>query len=821
MTLSAATCHHCAQKVGRDAVIRPIQGVDRTFCCQGCLAVCELIHAEGLDGFYRHRSQTLITPESIDDVTEQEYRLYDVPALQETFVVPHTDQTLEATLLITGLSCAACIWLIEQHMAKHPGLVRLDINHSTQRARLVWDPQQTRLSDILLGIRALGFTIRPFQADQAEQALEHEQKRAIVRLLLAGIGTMQSMMLAIPLYFGLLNDVTETQQQFFRYVSWLIATPVVFYSAGPFFRAALRDIRTRYLTMDVPVSLGIGFAYLASAWITLFGGEEVYFDAVCMFTFFLSLGRFLEQRARLTFGLASQSVQQLIPPAARRMSDAGEEVILSHRLQPGDRILVRPGEAIPADGRILQGESAINEAALTGEYLPETRRPGDAVSAGTLNGENPLVIEVDRAGQNTRLSAILRVLERAQSDKPRTAQVADRIARFFVARVLIISALVYIGWSLAGSDRAFDIMLSVLVVTCPCALSLATPTALTAATTTLRRAGFLPTRGHALEALADIDTLVFDKTGTLTEGTLRRTRTTQLGMIDTDRCIAIAAGMEHHSEHPIAHAFRDDPRIQISEVTNHPGGGLSAQHEDQTYYLGHAAFIQTHLALPMAPEATHTGPAIYLAHADGWLARFDLDDQPRYTAREAIRALHALGIRTEMLSGDRSQHVAHVAKALGIEHYTAGASPEAKLAHLQSLEKDGRQVAMTGDGLNDLPVMAGARLSIAMGSGTDITQVQADAILLTNQLDILPEAIHIARQTRRVIKQNMSWALGYNLVALPVAIAGLVPPWAAAIGMSASSLIVVLNALRLTRSKVQATRESAAIETSPLTQNPV
>lgn len=802
--MSRETCFHCGEPiVGDRDITLDIDGLAQRFCCQGCRAVCQLIVDENLAGFYQHRTANPTPPRELTAPEIEQLRLYDHPVVKAGFVEPHPaaqeqPTECEAQLLIEGISCAACIWLLEHHMMSQPGVRLFSVNHSTQRARLVWVPHETALSDLLISVAALGYGARPYQPDEAESRLQRQKRSALIRLCVAGAGAMQSMMLAVPLYFGLIDGVSDDLIQFFRWVSLLVATPVVFYSARPFFSNTLRDLRTRHLTMDVPVALAIGLAYLASAWVTLLGGAEVYFESVCMFTFFLSLGRFIEMQARYRAGLTGAAMGSL-PPAIATRRQANELVVVPvHELRMDDLIQVRPGEIVPVDGMIESGYSTLNEAALTGEYLPEERGPGSAAHAGAINGESPLSIRVTQTGNQTRLASILRILDRVQSEKPPVARLADRIAGVFVSRILLIAPVVGIGWWLAGSPLAFDIALSVLVVTCPCALSLATPTALTAATVALRRSGFLPTRGHTLESLNTIDTVVFDKTGTLTEGHLTLVDVTVLGSLSRETCLALAAGLEQFSEHPISKAF-DGMRsasVQVNNARNHLAAGLTGEHGGQTVAIGHGAFIarQTGLNVPLDDNP---GLCIYLARDQELLARFRLDDTLRPDARETVDALHDKGIRTILLSGDRSGHVQHIARQLGINEVLGQASPEDKLDYLRELEHQGRHVMMVGDGLNDLPVMAGATVSVALGTAADLTQLRADAILLGSQLNRLPVALQTARRARRVIRQNMGWALIYNLCALPLAAAGLVPPWLAALGMSVSSLVVVLNALRL------------------------
>ncbi|OEY67182.1 heavy metal translocating P-type ATPase [Marinobacter sp. X15-166B] len=798
------SCYHCGEPVdGAPLISLELDGQQQRFCCYGCRAVCETIHNEGLTGFYQHRTAPAVTPRELTKTEHDRLLELDHPLMQKAFVSP-VSGGLEAQLLIQDITCAACIWLLEKHLALQPGVLAFSVNHTTQRARLAWDPQQAHLSDLLIAIHRLGYRARAYQASEAERALKAENRSALIRLCVAGLGSTQSMMLAFPLYFEIHSGVSPEFVQFFRWFSLLVATPVILYSARPFFDNAIRDLRSRHLTMDVPVATAIGLAYLASVWVTLMGGEEVYFEAVCMFTFFLSLGRYIEAQARYRAGITGQAMAGTQPEAATRERNGELQLVPVHELEIGDLIQVKPGETLPVDGEITAGHSTLNEAALTGEYLPETRSPGDSVHAGSINGENPLTVRVLRTGSQTRLSNILRILDRVQAEKPPVALMADRIAGIFVSRILILAPVVWIGWWLAGADNAFDITLSVLVVTCPCALSLATPTALTSATVRLRRLGFLPTRGHTLESLHKIDTVVFDKTGTLTQGRLTLVATECFGDLTAAQALALATGLEARSEHPIAKAFKSRRSEPVTEVENHIGGGLTGVWRGQPVYIGHSEFVSRYVSTPLPSRTSGHGIEIWLAADNRWLACFTLDDQLRADAKPALARLQQMGIQTLLLSGDRSGHVQYIAEQLHIDRAIGQASPEDKLAHLRRLKAEGHTIMMVGDGLNDLPSMAGAEVSVAMGSAADLTQLSADAVLMNGQLKHLITAINTSAQTRRVIRQNLLWALTYNASALPLAAAGLVPPWAAAIGMSASSLLVVLNALRLSRDRATA-----------------
>jgi Cu2+-exporting ATPase len=594
-------------------------------------------------------------------------------------------------------------------------------------------------------------------------------------------------------------DLSPELHTILRWVALFLTTPIVFYSCAPFFKGAMRDLRTRHLTMDVSVSLAIGSAYIAGIWTSITGVGELYFDAVGMFALFLLAGRYLERRARERTAAATAQLVNLLPASCLRLSADGQsERILLSELRVGDRVLVHPGAILPADGKILDGQSSIDESLLTGEYLPQPRTLGDAVTAGTLNVEGALTVEVLALGQDTRLSAIVRLLDRAQAEKPRLAEIADRAAQWFLLLTLIASACIGLLWWELDSSRAFWIVLAMLVATCPCALSLATPTALTAATGTLHKLGLLLTRGHVLEGLNQIDTVIFDKTGTLTEGRLALRSIRPLGALDSDQCLSLAAALENRSEHPIARAFGRAP-LAAEEVHSTPGLGLEGVVGEQRLRIGQPGFVceLSGAAVPRMPE--EAGQWLLLGDTVGALAWFVLDDRLRADAPALLKACKARGWRTLLLSGDSSPMVASVAAELGIDEARGGLRPDDKLQVLQQLHKEGRKVLMLGDGVNDVPVLAAADISVAMGSATDLAKTSADAVLLSNRLDALVQAFSLARRTRRVIIENLLWAGLYNGLMLPFAALGWITPVWAAVGMSISSLTVVLNALRLTR----------------------
>ena len=808
-------CYHCALPVPSGSRFTAVVlGEPREFCCPGCQAVAEAIVAGGLESYYQHRSEASANPEALPVQLVDELALYDRADVQKPFVRQEGDLA-ETTLLMEGISCAACGWLIEKHLRTLPAVAEARLNLSNHRLHVSWADGQLPLSQILAELRHIGYAAHPYQADRASEQLASENRLALRQLGVAGLLWFQAMMATMATWPEFNIDLSPELHTILRWVALFLTTPIVFYSCAPFFKGAMRDLRTRHLTMDVSVSLAIGSAYIAGIWTSITGVGELYFDAVGMFALFLLAGRYLERRARERTAAATAQLVNLLPASCLRLDETGQsERILLSELQLGERILVQPGSILPADGKILDGQSSIDESLLTGEYLPQPRAPGDAVTAGTLNVEGALTVQVLALGQDTRLSAIVRLLDRAQAEKPRLAEIADRAAQWFLLLSLIAAAAIGMLWWELDSSRAFWIVLAMLVATCPCALSLATPTALTAATGTLHKLGLLLTRGHVLEGLNQIDTVIFDKTGTLTEGRLVLRSIRPLGALDSDQCLSLAAALENRSEHPIARAFGRAP-LAAEDVHSKPGLGLEGIVGEQRLRIGQADFVCA-LSAAAAPAMPHEpGQWLLLGDGSGPLAWFVLDDRLRDDAPALLAACKARGWRTLLLSGDSSPMVASVAAELGIDEARGGLRPDDKLQVLQQLHKEGRKVLMLGDGVNDVPVLAAADISVAMGSATDLAKTSADAVLLSNRLDALVQAFTLARRTRRVIIENLLWAALYNGLMLPFAALGWITPVWAAVGMSISSLTVVLNALRLTRlpSSPQACARS---ETRPL-----
>jgi Cu2+-exporting ATPase len=784
------SCYHCGEDVPANTDFKvEILGEIRDMCCPGCETVAQTIVESGLVSYYQYRTAPA---EKADLVPEQLQALihYDNEDVQSEFV-RHHENTSEVTLSLEGVSCAACAWLIEKQVSGVKGLVSIRVNTTTNRALLAWDKTQVRLSELLSVIHKLGYKAAPFEADKQEASYHRTMKQYLYRLGIAGLATMQVMMLAVALYLEVFGDLEPEFKNYFRWVSLIFATPVLLYSALPFYLNAWRSIKGRTLGMDVPVSIALIFAYVASLVATVTEQGEVFFESISMFTFFLLVGRFLEMRARRKAAAASGNLLKLIPAIATTLD--GEQIPVK-TLKVGDRIRVLPGEHIPADGKVISGRIHIDESMLTGESIHVVRKSGDSVYAGTLNGDESFELEVTNSKAESRISNIVRLQDEAQHSKPKIAEIADVVARYFVGAILIISAGTWFYWHQTKPDDAFWIMLSVLVATCPCALSLATPTALTCATSRMGNFGILLRKGHVFETLCKINHLVVDKTGTLTKGDIEISETKTFTSITEAEALAIAAALEAHANHPIARAFSDFglEDVTVSDVQNVIGSGIQGVWDNKVVKIGSATFV--------VGNNRDESNAVYLSVEDVHAATFYYRDPIRKESKAFIQRFADAGIKTTLLTGDSLQNAKPVADEMGIDHVIASAKPEDKLAYLKGLDKSDITM-MVGDGINDAPTLAGAHLSVAMGGGTDVAKASADMTLLGDNLEKLLEARLLAIRTRKIIRENLAWSLGYNLLILPLAVAGLVAPYVAVVGMSASSIIVVSNSLRLLKEK--------------------
>ncbi|HEY5701003.1 MAG TPA: cation-translocating P-type ATPase [Gammaproteobacteria bacterium] len=732
--------------------------------------------------------------------------VYADTAVEQSLTRP-VPQGTEAYFLIDDIRCGNCALTVERALQNLSGIIEAEVNFATHRARAVWDPGKLRLIDVLNAVRNSGYAARPFDSAKTESGIRFERRDRLRRLGIAALFGMQVMTISIALYAGEYYGMEATIEQMLRWLALVLSLPVIGYAAIPFLSAAIDGLRHARLNMDVPVSLGLLVAFLGSVHATVRAQGDVYFDSVSMFVFLLLLARYFEFSIRARHARDAESAITEPPATAVRIGTEGgvrtETLVVASALVVGDKVFVACGEIIPADGVIIKGTTTVDESLLTGESLPIAKAAGDAVIAGSVNFDNPVEMRVVCATDDSTLAHTLRLMERARQLKPKTLALADKVAAHFVGAVLMLAAVVAAFWWYTAPDQWLSVTISVLVVTCPCALSLATPAAFTAAIGNLARRGLILTRSDALERLTKINRFVFDKTGTLTIGRLTVRSICLYADLDEAHVLRIAASLEHGVNHPIGHAFTrrgNLPACPAVDLQVTPGRGVQGRVDGRLYAMGSADFIRDRLpAGDRVRSIESSAPAdalVLLADENDVLASFTLEDVVREDASALVAHLRGFQVNISILSGDRSQNVEQVSAALDIPDARSALRPEEKLAAIREMQQRGEVVAVAGDGINDAPVLAGADVSIAMGNGPRAAQASADVILLSDRLEDIAAGVAIARRTRRIVIQNLSWALAYNVLALPAAVAGMVPPWLAAIGMSLSSLVVVANSLR-------------------------
>lgn len=718
----------------------------------------------------------------------------------------------ESSWLLSGMYCAACAGLIEQALGGVPGVEEVQVSAAAQRARVRWDPARTTASALVQAVRVAGYDAVPDAAAPARELRRAERRKALWRLFVASFCAMQVMMFATPSYVATGQELAPDLRQLLNWGSWLVSIPVLLFSAGPYLQGAWRALGHRRISMDVPVALGVLVTFVASSGATfapggLFG-SDVYFDSMTMFISFLLAGRFMEMNARHRAAESLEKTLSGMPETAQRLRDDGsEETVSVQRLVVGDRVRVALGAAFPADGVLAVGQTQADEALLTGESRPVAKPLGASLVGGSINLGAPVVMQVSRVGADTRFEAIVTMMREALSQRPAMAQWADAWAGPFLWTVLLLAGSAAAYWSVVEPARAVWVAVSVLIVTCPCALSLAAPAALVSAVGALARRGVMVQRLQALEALARLDRLFLDKTGTLTED---RPRCVAAWRPDGEPAVvadvAAAQSLARWSSHPLAQSLALDagaspdpaPAPTWSDVSEHAGAGLEARDaQGQRWRLGSRAWVADTADAPAPADAA--GPEVWFGRVGEPTVRFLFDEVLRADAAQALQALRAGGVQLALLSGDSDERAARLAARLGIPQAVGGALPEDKLAVIAAAQARGEVVGMVGDGVNDAPVLARADVSLAMGQGALVSRVHADAVIVSSRLADLAFAHALARRTHLVVRQNLAWAAAYNALSIPLAMMGWLPPWAAGLGMALSSLLVVGNALRLSR----------------------
>lgn len=783
-------CLHCGQDKVEGAGISAGDGRG-PFCCTGCAAAYDLVQGLGLERYYDRR---IVDPDARPIRPDD-----DSPAIDYTpHARPAEDGTEQLHLMIDGLQCAACVWLIESAMSRQPGIVQARMNMTTRRLLLRWRSGETDANSVVETVARLGYRAVPYDPDRIGTSQKKAETELVRAMAVAGFATSNVMLLSVSVWAGHATGMGEATRDLLHWISALICMPAIVYSLRPFLRSALAALRVGRTNMDVPVSIGVTLATSMSLFEIINSGPHAYFDGAIMLLFFLLVGRFLDQRAR---GQARSAAEQLLGLNAGSVTvlrpDGRSAILPPDQVSPGDTVLVAVGERIAIDGKVIEGTSDLDSALITGETVPGVVRPGDQVFAGTINLTAPLRLRVTAAGEGTLLAEIVRLMEVAEQGRAKYVALADRLSRHYAPVIHVAALSTFLGWYFIG-DVAWQVSLmnavAVLIITCPCALALAVPVVQVISSGRLMRQGILLKSPTALERMAGVDTVVFDKTGTLTEG---RPVPQLQGIAAAD--LELAASIAKSSRHPLARALANAvPNATVAEgVQEIAGAGLELDGPDGVIRLGSRRFTGV-----SADLADADGPEFWLARPGAMPVRFTFIDTPRADAAQVVAGLKARGIDVQLLSGDRRGAVAVVAEQLGIADWRAEQTPGDKAAFLEQLTASGRKVLMVGDGLNDAPALASASVSMSPSTAVDVSQTAADVIFQGHKLRPIIETWEVARRSGKLVRQNFTIALCYNLCAMPLAMAGQLTPLIAALAMSSSSLIVIVNALRLSRGTV-------------------
>ncbi|MFO7808304.1 heavy metal translocating P-type ATPase [Guyparkeria sp.] len=800
----AERCFHCDLPVPWGERHRAtVLDAERAFCCPGCQAVASSVVSAGLEDYYAHRdSPANRAPGETAEALIDRLRVFDNESLQRDFLTRHGDLA-EVSLVLEEIRCAACLWLNEQQLRRLDGVRDVEIDYNSQQARVRYDPATVALSEILATIEAIGYHAHPFDPTRRNALLAEQRHRNVERLLFALILAMPIMAFSVAGYWmgGPGADGKLPLWEIIgRFSALIVTTLVLVYSGRDFLAGALRDLRNLRLGMDVPIALGLTVAWTGSVFATLQQSGEVYFDSIAMFVTFVLIARVIEIRGRLRAADAMDRLMRIIPRRARCWRDGDWTEVPVVELSPGDRLLLRPGEVVPVDAT-LRGDRAIefDESVLTGESRPVRRQPGDLVIAGATNLDQPAELEVTRAEEQSMMATIHGLIRRGSAARPKVARLADRVASYFVAAVLVIAALTATWWMIHDPVQALANTVAVLIVTCPCALALATPVTLALSAGEMAGRHIIPQRMESVEALANADCLVFDKTGTLTEGRPGiQARESLDPEVPSGRADAIAHALESSSEHPLSRAFspvEGEAVPAVDELRNQPGQGIEAVIDGERWRIGSPRFAGDR-AMNGDGGDSAANTVVVLSRDGRPVARYHLADRLRPGVVEALERLgKEAGTTLHMLSGDRAETVAHLADKLGFDTAEGELTPERKLERVRQWQAEGRRVLMVGDGINDAPTLHQADASLSFSEATDLARQSADFLLTRADFAAVVETREIATRTRRTIRQNLTWAAGYNALAVPFAALGFVPPWLAAIGMSLSSIIVVGNAM--------------------------
>ncbi len=804
-----SNCFHCGLPIAPEADYRArIDGAERRFCCFGCQSVCTAIFEAGLQGYYQRTPEGALLgppPEPPKDI-----EIYDFDEVQQEFTTRSGD-VRDIHLLVEGIHCAACVWLIERGLQRVPGVQSANVNLAARRLHLRWDNRHSKLSDVIRALAKIGYAAVPYDPESAEGVIKKANRAMLYRLFFAGFAMMNMLWISIALYSGANQGEFRG---FFHWIGLALATPTLLYAGYPFYRGAFGGLRGGHLTMDMPIAIGLSVTYAYSFYITAIANNigEVYFDTVTNLIFVILVGRYLEGMFRHQAISATKRLMELQPRVAIVMRDGQEQMTPIRGVKLGDKVLIKPGYKVPVDGIVLEGHSAVDESMLSGESVPVSKTIGAHVSAGTVNTNGALLVEVRSTMQNTILAKIIRLVEEAQSSKAPIQRLADTIVPWFVLVTLICATLTFFIWNTESFELALMAATSVLIITCPCALGMATPMSIAVASGLGAKHGILVKNGLVLETLSKVNHFVFDKTGTLTEGKMSVAQMRIAPGVVLQDILRNAAAVERYSEHSVAKAIVAEAETQqlnyrdiaVAGFNATAGLGVEAAVAGQALLLGSAEWLaRCGIALNAELQAraheleAQAMSCVHVASGNAHLAVFALADKLRDDAQQLINELRGAGIAITLLSGDRKPVAEAIARQLGGMEVIAEVLPQDKDLVIRQLQQRGAVVAMVGDGINDAPALIRADVGIALGSGTDVSVESADIVLMHNELDKVRLATLLSRRTLRTIKQNIGLSFVYNAIMVPLAMMAMVTPLVAAITMPISSLVVIGNAARI------------------------
>ncbi len=765
------------------------------FCCNGCQGVYHLLSEQGLDGFYKKLGDEKLAPPS------QQYEdsaNFNSPAFYERYVKVNKEGFSEVSLIIEGIHCAACVWLNEKALENMDGVIATNINYTNNKAKVVWDDDVVKLSEIIDMIRAIGYNAYPYDASLQEEKANKERKDYYLRIAVAVFATMNMMTIMVAQYAGYFTGISDDVKHVLNIGEWVLSTPVLFYSGWPFFRGMYYGLKTKTVNMDTLVATGSLLTYIYSIYITLTRSGEAYFDSVTMIVTFVLVGKFLEALSKKSVADTLDIMNKHLPSDVKIVED--EKIVTKNvnDVKVDDIVVVGAGDRVALDGEVVDGSGTFDESSLTGESEPIFKQKGDAIVSGTVSIDADIKYRVTRDYAHSTISNIVSLLENAMNNKPRIQQLANRLSEYFSSTILLLSLFTFLGWYFYSHnfEQSFMIAISVIVIACPCALALATPVATLVGLSIASKRGILFKEAALLETMANADILVLDKTGTITQG--RPKVVEQKRYEDFD--MSLLYSLLLNSKHPIAKAVANEiydedlSCYELESLQNVPSQGITAMYKDKMLAGGNAKLMQT-IGLDVVSESEYS--EFYFAYDGELLAKFELFDLPREDAKETIAAIKKLGVRIIMLTGDHERSAKKVAEMVGTEEFVAELTPQDKAAYIEKLQKEKHRVVMAGDGVNDILALAQSDIAIAMGNGSDIAIEVSDVVLLNDKFAALYDSFKISRRTFLMIKENLALSLVYNAITIPLAMAGYVIPLVAAISMSISSLLVVGNSMRI------------------------